>query len=94
MSLGNLYILFVLSGVGKFFLINVLFVDLFCNEVCLLIFYIICNFCLVEEDGVYYYFIIYVEFEVLIEKDYFFEWVEVFGNYYGIFLLMIEKLFE
>ncbi|MDX1391465.1 MAG: guanylate kinase, partial [Rheinheimera sp.] len=33
--------------------------------------------------GVHYHFISVAEFKALIAKDEFFEWAEVFGNYYG-----------
>ncbi|MEW5681231.1 MAG: guanylate kinase [Pseudomonadota bacterium] len=36
-----------------------------------------------EQDGVHYHFISVAEFKALIAKDEFFEWAEVFGNYYG-----------
>ncbi|MBU1308197.1 MAG: guanylate kinase [Gammaproteobacteria bacterium] len=36
-----------------------------------------------EQDGVHYHFISVDEFKALIAKDEFFEWAEVFGNYYG-----------
>jgi guanylate kinase len=36
-----------------------------------------------EQDGVHYHFISVAEFQALIAKDEFFEWAEVFGNYYG-----------
>ena len=36
-----------------------------------------------EQDGVHYHFISVAEFKALIARDEFFEWAEVFGNYYG-----------
>lgn len=36
-----------------------------------------------EQDGVHYHFISVDEFKALIARDEFFEWAEVFGNYYG-----------
>jgi guanylate kinase len=36
-----------------------------------------------EQDGVHYHFISVEEFKALIANDEFFEWAEVFGNYYG-----------
>ena len=36
-----------------------------------------------EQDGVHYHFISVDEFKALIAQDEFFEWAEVFGNYYG-----------
>ena len=39
-------------------------------------------------------YIIITEFESLIEKGHFLEWAEVFGNYYGTSLPMIERSLE
>lgn len=36
-----------------------------------------------EQNGVHYHFISVGEFKALIAKNEFFEWAEVFGNYYG-----------
>jgi len=36
-----------------------------------------------EQNGVHYHFISVDEFKALIATDEFFEWAEVFGNYYG-----------
>ena len=38
-----------------------------------------------EEDGVHYHFTDVDTFQTLIEKDEFFEWAQVFGNYYQVF---------
>ena len=94
MSLGNLYILSAPSGAGKSSLINALLADLPRNEVRLSISHTTRNPRPAEEDGVHYYFTTHAEFEALIEKDHFLEWAEVFGNYYGTSLPMIEKLLE
>lgn len=94
MSLGNLYILSAPSGAGKSSLINSLLADLPRNEVRLSISHTTRNPRPAEEDGVHYYFTTHAEFEALIEKDHFLEWAEVFGNYYGTSLPMIEKSLE
>ncbi|WP_281772629.1 guanylate kinase [Haemophilus parahaemolyticus] len=94
MSLGNLYILSAPSGAGKSSLINALLADLPRNEVRLSISHTTRNSRPAEEDGVHYYFTTHAEFEALIEKDHFLEWAEVFGNYYGTSLPMIEKSLE
>ncbi|QJR81140.1 guanylate kinase [Alteromonas pelagimontana] len=44
-----------------------------------------------EEDGVHYHFISREQFESLIEQGVFFEWAEVFGNYYGTSRVTIEQ---
>ncbi len=36
-----------------------------------------------EEDGVHYHFVDQPRFQALIERGAFYEWAEVFGNYYG-----------
>ena len=94
MSLGNLYILSAPSGAGKSSLINALLADLPRNEVRLSISHTTRNPRPAEEDGVHYYFTTHAEFAALIEKDHFLEWAEVFGNYYGTSLPMIEKSLE
>ena len=94
MSLGNLYILSAPRGAGKSSLINALLADLPRNEVRLSISHTTRNPRPAEEDGVHYYFTTHAEFEELIEKDHFLEWAEVFGNYYGTSLPMIEKSLE
>lgn len=43
-----------------------------------------------EIDGVHYHFVDHAEFEALIAENAFFEWAEVFGNYYGTSRVMIE----
>ncbi|WP_456070590.1 guanylate kinase, partial [Haemophilus paraphrohaemolyticus] len=90
----NLYILSAPSGAGKSSLINALLADLPRNEVRLSISHTTRNPRPAEEDGVHYYFTTHAEFEALIEKDHFLEWAEVFGNYYGTSLPMIEKSLE
>lgn len=91
MSLGNLYILSAPSGAGKSSLIDALLADLSRTEVQLSISHTTRNPRPGEEDGVHYYFTNHAEFEALIEKGHFLEWAEVFGNYYGTSLPMIEK---
>lgn len=44
-----------------------------------------------EEDGVHYYFVSREQFEALIEQGVFFEYAEVFGNYYGTSRVTIEQ---
>lgn len=91
MSLGNLYILSAPSGAGKSSLINALLADLPRSEVQLSISHTTRNPRPAEEHGVHYYFTNHVEFESLIAQEHFLEWAEVFGNYYGTSLPMIER---
>ncbi|WP_100657652.1 guanylate kinase [Alteromonas flava] len=44
-----------------------------------------------ENDGEHYHFVTHEEFEALIKQDAFFEWAEVFGNYYGTSRVVIEE---
>jgi guanylate kinase len=44
-----------------------------------------------EIDGVHYHFVDRTQFEVFIAEGAFFEWAEVFGNYYGTSKIVIEQ---
>ncbi|ABO25363.1 guanylate kinase [Shewanella loihica] len=47
-----------------------------------------------EVDGEHYHFVNVDEFKALIDKQAFFEWAEVFGNYYGTSKAAIEVMLE
>ncbi len=47
-----------------------------------------------EVDGQHYHFVSRQEFEALIEQNVFFEWAEVFGNYYGTSRVVIEQTLQ
>lgn len=94
MSLGNLYIISAPSGAGKSSLINALLADLPHSQVQLSISHTTRNPRPGEEHGVHYYFTQHEEFKRLIEQGHFLEWAEVFGNYYGTSLPMIERSLE
>ncbi|MDP0299108.1 guanylate kinase [Glaesserella parasuis] len=94
MSLGNLYIISAPSGAGKSSLINALLSDLPRSQVQLSISHTTRNPRPGEEHGVHYYFTQHEEFKRLIEQGHFLEWAEVFGNYYGTSLPMIERSLE
>lgn len=94
MKLGTLYILSAPSGAGKSSLINALLSDVSKSEVQLSISHTTRNPRPGEENGVHYYFTHHDEFKALIEKGHFLEWAEVFGNYYGTSLPMIEQNLE
>ncbi|WKE65778.1 guanylate kinase [Gallaecimonas kandeliae] len=44
-----------------------------------------------EENAVHYHFVEVPAFKALIEENAFFEWAEVFGNYYGTSRLAVEQ---
>ena len=94
MSLGNLYIISAPSGAGKSSLINALLADLPRSQVQLSISHTTRNPRPGEEHSVHYYFTQHEEFKRLIEQGHFLEWAEVFGNYYGTSLPMIERSLE
>lgn len=91
MNLGNLYIISAPSGAGKSSLINALLADLPPSDVQLSISHTTRKPRPAEQDGVHYYFTSHAEFKALIEQGHFLEWAEVFGNYYGTSLPMIER---
>lgn len=91
MSLGNLYILSAPSGAGKSSLINALLKDHPRSEVQLSISHTTRQPRPGEAHGEHYYFTDHANFKALIEQGHFLEWAEVFGNYYGTSLPMIEQ---
>lgn len=91
MSLGNLYIISAPSGAGKSSLINALLATQSSAEVQLSISHTTRKPRPAEQDGVHYYFTGHAEFEALIRQGHFLEYAEVFGNYYGTSLPMIER---
>lgn len=99
MTLGNLYILSAPSGAGKSSLINALLTELADHNtsdhtVQLSISHTTRSPRPGEENGIHYYFTSHNEFKQLIAQDHFLEWAEVFGNYYGTSLPMIEQSLE
>lgn len=94
MSLGNLYIISAPSGAGKSSLINALLADLPRSTVELSISHTTRSPRPGEEHGVHYYFTSHGDFEHLISQGHFLEWAEVFGNYYGTSLPLIERSLE
>lgn len=91
MNLGNLYIISAPSGAGKSSLINALLKQLSPSEVRLSISHTTRAPRPGENHAEHYYFIDHAEFKQLIEQNHFLEWAEVFGNYYGTSLPLIEQ---
>ncbi|OBX07040.1 guanylate kinase [Gallibacterium genomosp. 3] len=91
MPLGNLYIISAPSGAGKSSLISALLQQHPSYEMQVSISHTTRKPRPNEEDRKHYYFVDHAEFERLIAEDAFLEYAEVFGNYYGTSLLMIER---
>ncbi|MFU2091989.1 guanylate kinase [Gallibacterium anatis] len=91
MPLGNLYIVSAPSGAGKSSLISALLQQQPSYEMQVSISHTTRQPRPNEEHGKHYYFVDHKEFERLIAEDAFLEYAEVFGNYYGTSLPMIER---
>ena len=95
-TLGNLFILAAPSGAGKSSLIKALLqkhgeTGLHNNAMQVSISHTTRAPRPGEEDGVHYHFVSREAFQALINQDAFFEWAEVFGNYYGTSKIVIEQ---
>lgn len=82
-QLGTLYILSAPSGAGKSSLINRLLVEERSWHVQVSVSHTTRAPRVGENNGEHYHFVNVNNFKSLIEDDAFFEWAEVFGNYYG-----------
>lgn len=91
MPLGNLYIVSAPSGAGKSSLISALLQQQPSYEMQVSISHTTRQPRPNEEHGKHYYFVDHKEFERLIAEDAFLEYAQVFGNYYGTSLPMIER---
>lgn len=91
MPLGNLYIVSAPSGAGKSSLISALLQQQPSYEMQVSISHTTRQPRPNEEHGKHYYFVDHQEFERLIAEDAFLEYAQVFGNYYGTSLPMIER---
>lgn len=93
-KLGNLFILSAPSGAGKSSLIKALISRHASNEHPMQV--SVSHTTRAprpgENNGEHYHFVSRDEFESLIEQGHFFEWAEVFGNYYGTSSIAIEAL--
>jgi guanylate kinase len=95
-SLGNLFILAAPSGAGKSSLIKALLqnhdaTEIHNNEMQVSVSHTTRAPRPGEIDGVHYHFVSREVFQQLITQDEFFEWAEVFGNYYGTSKVVIEQ---
>ncbi|MEI6896093.1 MAG: guanylate kinase [Psychromonas sp.] len=93
-QLGTLYILSAPSGAGKSSLINKLLAEERSWDVQVSISHTTRAPRVGEQNGQHYHFVNVDDFKSLIEKNAFFEWAEVFGNYYGTSRLTIEQALQ
>lgn len=91
MQNGHLYIVSAPSGAGKSSLIAALLKQLPQNKAQVSISHTTRQPRPGEQHGVHYYFSSVAEFESLIEQGLFLEYANVFGNYYGTSIPMIEQ---
>ncbi|SHI21173.1 guanylate kinase [Ferrimonas marina] len=90
---GNLFILAAPSGAGKSSLISALLKDQPANMQ-VSVSHTTRAMRPGEENGVHYHFVDKAQFEALIAEDAFFEYAEVFGNYYGTSRITIEQTLD
>lgn len=90
-QLGTLYIVSAPSGAGKSSLINALLAEKRDWTVQVSVSHTTRAPRVGEKDGEHYHFVNVDTFKQLIEENAFFEWAEVFGNYYGTSRVTIEQ---
>jgi len=90
-QVGTLYIVSAPSGAGKSSLINALLAEKRDWTVQVSVSHTTRAPRTGEKDGKHYHFVDVATFKKLIEEKAFFEWAEVFGNYYGTSRITIEE---
>ena len=95
-TLGNLFILAAPSGAGKSSLIKALLekhqdTNVHNNAMQVSVSHTSRAPRTGEIEGLHYHFVERAEFQALISQDTFFEWAEVFGNFYGTSKVVIEQ---
>jgi guanylate kinase len=90
-EVGTLYIVSAPSGAGKSSLINALLAEKRDWTIQVSISHTTRAPRVGEKDGQHYHFVDVDTFKQLIEENAFFEWAEVFGNYYGTSRVTIEQ---
>lgn len=93
-TLGNLFILAAPSGAGKSSLIKALLEKYSDSPLQVSVSHTTRKPRPGEVDGQHYHFVSREEFENLIEQGVFFEYAEVFGNYYGTSRVTIEQTLD
>lgn len=90
---GNLFILAAPSGAGKSSLISALLQDK-PADMQVSVSHTTRDMRPGEQDGVHYHFVSVDQFKQQIEQGHFFEYAEVFGNFYGTSKITIEQTLE
>ena len=90
-QVGTLYIVSAPSGAGKSSLIKALLAEKTDGSAQVSISHTTRKPRVGEIDGEHYHFVDVAEFKKLIAENAFFEWAEVFGNYYGTSRVAIEE---
>lgn len=93
-QLGTLYIISAPSGAGKSSLINELLAEKRSWDVQVSVSHTTRAPRVGEHNGQHYHFVSVDSFKSLLSENAFFEWAEVFGNYYGTSRLSIEQALE
>jgi len=93
-QLGTLYILSAPSGAGKSSLIKNLLAEERSWDVQVSVSHTTRAPRVGENNGEHYHFVDVDNFKSLIEENAFFEWAEVFGNYYGTSRITIEQALQ
>ena len=93
-QLGTLYIISAPSGAGKSSLINALLAEDRSWDVQVSISHTTRAPRVGENNAEHYHFVDVQNFKSLIEENAFFEWAEVFGNYYGTSRITIEQALQ
>jgi guanylate kinase len=93
-QLGTLYIISAPSGAGKSSLINVLLAEERSWDVQVSVSHTTRAPRVGESNAEHYHFVDVDSFKSLIEENAFFEWAEVFGNYYGTSRITIEQALQ
>jgi guanylate kinase len=93
-QLGTLYIISAPSGAGKSSLINALLAEQRSWDVQVSVSHTTRAPRVGENNGEHYHFVNVDSFKSLIDDNAFFEWAEVFGNYYGTSRITIEQALQ
>lgn len=93
-QLGTLYIISAPSGAGKSSLINALLAEDRSWDVQVSVSHTTRAPRVGENNAEHYHFVEVENFKSLIEDNAFFEWAEVFGNYYGTSRITIEQALQ